>query len=103
MSFWLACLNNLVAAPFFISEAINEDKRAYYDAVSNTRDTNNDLTYFLGYIFETSTKFSLCGRKCLYFFTFSESFANANIESISSSIFSCGAPSYGPIETLEVF
>lgn len=59
VSFWLACLNSLVAAPFFISEAINEDKRAYYDAVSNTRDTNNDLTYFLGYIFETSTKFSL--------------------------------------------
>lgn len=59
VSFWLTYINNLFVAPLFISEAINENKRAYYTALSNSRDAHNDLTYFLGYIFETSTKFSL--------------------------------------------
>lgn len=59
VSFWLTYINNFVAAPLFISEAINENKKAYYQALTDTRDANNDLTYFLGYIFETATKFSL--------------------------------------------
>ncbi|MCI8735340.1 MAG: Fic family protein [Clostridia bacterium] len=59
VSFWLTYINNFVAAPLFISEAINENKKAYYQALTDTRDANNDLTYFLGYIYETATKFSL--------------------------------------------
>ncbi len=59
ISFWLTYINNFSVAPLFISEAINENKQAYYEALSNSRDAKNDLTYFLGYIFETSTKFSL--------------------------------------------
>ena len=43
----------------FISEAINDNKKDYYRAIINTRLTHNDLTYFLGYILETATKYSL--------------------------------------------
>ena len=43
----------------FISEAINDNKKEYYQAISNTRNTFNDLTYFLGYMLETSIKYSL--------------------------------------------
>lgn len=59
VSFWLSYINNMAIAPHFISEAINEDKSAYYKAITNTRVMNNDLTYFLGYIMESSIKFCL--------------------------------------------
>ncbi len=58
VSFWLNYINNITLAPYFMSEAINDSKSAYYSAISNTRETNNDLTYFLGYILETSIKYS---------------------------------------------
>ncbi len=58
VSFWLNYLHNTSVAPYFISEAINESKGDYYRAIVNTRDTHNDLTYFLGYILETSIKYS---------------------------------------------
>ena len=58
VSFWLTYINNLQFAPDFINEAINENKSLYYAAITNTRNTKNDLTYFLGYILETSIKYS---------------------------------------------
>ncbi len=58
VSFWLNYINNIKIAPFFMSEAINESKYDYYRAITDTRNTNNDLTYFLGYILETSIKYS---------------------------------------------
>lgn len=58
ISFWLSCINDIASAPLFMSEAINENKGDYYRAITNTRNTNNDLTYFLGYILETSIKYS---------------------------------------------
>lgn len=58
VSFWLSYINNITAAPIFLSEAINETKQEYYHAIVDTRVANNDLTYFLGYILETSIKFS---------------------------------------------
>ena len=58
VSFWLNYINDIPVAPYFISEAINESKGDYYSALANTRDTNNDLTYFLGYILETSIRYS---------------------------------------------
>lgn len=58
VSFWLNCIHNIPYAPYFMSEAINESKRDYYNAIIDTRNTNNDLTYFLGYILETSIKYS---------------------------------------------
>ena len=59
VSFWLRYINNIIGAPIFMSEAINENKGDYYRAITNTRNTNNDLTYFLLYIVETSIKYSL--------------------------------------------
>lgn len=58
ISFWLSYIYNIDCAPYFMSEAINECKGDYYKAIVNTRNTNNDLTYFLGYIMETSIKYS---------------------------------------------
>ena len=58
VSFWLNYINNISIAPYFMSEAINDSKSDYYRAIVNTRETRNDLTYFLGYILETSIKYS---------------------------------------------
>ena len=58
VSFWLNYINNIPFAPYFMSEAINENKNDYYRAITDTRNANNDLTYFLGYILETSIKYS---------------------------------------------
>ena len=57
VSFWLNYINKIPYAPYFMSEAINESKNDYYRAITDTRNTNNDLTYFLGYILETSIKY----------------------------------------------
>ena len=62
-SLWIARLLGLDAAPYFISEAINDSKKQYYNAISMTRDTRNDLTYFLKYILQTSIKYGLCYLK----------------------------------------
>lgn len=59
VSFWLNEIFEIVEAPLFMSEAINEYKQEYYRAIINTRNTDNDLTYFLGFILESSIKFSL--------------------------------------------
>lgn len=58
VSFWLSYINDIKAAPLFISEAINENKSDYYKAIANTRIMNNDLTYFLGFLMDSSIKFS---------------------------------------------
>lgn len=58
VSFWLNYINNIACASYFISEAINECKSDYYRAITDTRNSNNDLTYFLGYILEISIKYS---------------------------------------------
>ncbi len=59
VSFWLNYINNVLIAPHFMSEAINDSKNDYYRAITNTRESRNDLTYFLGYIIETSIKYSI--------------------------------------------
>lgn len=59
VAFWLNTIYDIMAAPQFMSEAINDNKREYYRAIINTRLSRNDLTYFLGYILETGTKYSL--------------------------------------------
>ena len=51
VSLWISILSESVEiAPLFISEAINDNRRKYYDALRETRDMDNDLTYFLIYI-----------------------------------------------------
>ncbi|MBQ2661813.1 MAG: Fic family protein [Clostridia bacterium] len=58
VSFWLNYIHKITLATYFMSEAINESKADYYRAITDSRNTNNDLTYFLGYILETSIKYS---------------------------------------------
>ncbi len=59
VSFWLNYMFEINNAPLFMSEAINDNKQEYYRALTNTRNTHNDLTYFLGYILETAIKYNL--------------------------------------------
>lgn len=59
VSLWISTLTNLYDHPLYISEAINDNKKEYYQAIVNTRDMGNDLTYFLNYIFDISNNFCL--------------------------------------------
>ena len=44
---WIFMLTNNVGA-LYLSEAINDNKNKYYEAIENTRNSRNDLTYFIG-------------------------------------------------------
>jgi Fic family protein len=59
VSYWISLLINRTILPPVVSEAINQTKSQYYEALSETRDSNNDLSYFLLYIFNISTKYIL--------------------------------------------
>lgn len=59
VSFWISALFEINAAPLFMSEAINDNKKDYYKAIINTRIARNDMTYFLGYILDIAIKYSL--------------------------------------------
>lgn len=58
-SLWISILVGIGEEPYYISEAINDAKSKYYKAISRTRDSRNDLTYFLIYIMETSVRYGL--------------------------------------------
>jgi len=62
VSFWLNYILELTYAPLFMSDAINETKQKYYNALRETRTSRNDLTYFLGYILETSIQYCILYR-----------------------------------------
>ncbi|MCQ2770979.1 MAG: Fic family protein [Clostridia bacterium] len=59
VSYWINLLLNNEALPPVIADAINQTKSEYYAALRETRDTHNDLTYFLLYIFKISIKYFL--------------------------------------------
>lgn len=59
VSYWVSLLMNKGYLPPVISEAINQTKNQYYASLSETRDANNDLTYFLEYIIGVSIKYFL--------------------------------------------
>lgn len=59
VSYWVSLLTNSKVLPPIISEAINQTKSKYYEALSQTRDSHNDLTYFLLYIYDVSIKYFL--------------------------------------------
>src|SRR5574344_430338 len=60
VSLWITMLlKTELFSPMYISEAINDDKNEYYLAIDNTRNSNNDLTYFLQYIINLSNKYYL--------------------------------------------
>lgn len=55
VSLWISILfggDNIL--PIYISEAINDDKANYYKAIDNSRNSHNDLTYFLTYMYKLS-------------------------------------------------
>lgn len=60
VSYWAYLLTGYDYFPPIISEAINQTKSKYYRAIERTRDSHNDLTYFLKYIFELSCDYLLC-------------------------------------------
>lgn len=67
VSLWISILLDKVSvAPLFISEAINDNKRKYYEALRETRDMDNDLTYFLIYILNTAIRYSLVYKNLDY-------------------------------------
>ena len=71
VSLWIQLLTTNRLFPGFISEAINQTKKYYYEALENTRDCHNDITYFLLYVYKVSN---------LYYLTYQ------NVDAISSSL-----------------
>lgn len=59
VSLWLHLLTGN-PSPSLISEAIDFRKKNYYLALEDSRDSHNDLTYFLKFIFQTSIDYFLC-------------------------------------------
>ena len=60
VSLWISLLSEREGSfPLFLSEAINDKKKDYYDALRETRDMNNDLTYFLIYLLDTAIRYTL--------------------------------------------
>ena len=58
VSIWISLLSKN-KLPKYISEAINEDKNNYYKAIDNTRNSKNDLTYFITYLLRLSNNYYL--------------------------------------------
>lgn len=59
VSYWIMLLTKIKGFTPIVSEAINQTKNDYYYALSETRDSHNDLTYFLLYIYDISIKYLL--------------------------------------------
>ncbi len=59
VSYWISLLSNKNDLPPIVSEAINQTKNEYYSALRETRNSHNDLTYFLLYIYKVSVKYFL--------------------------------------------
>ena len=52
---WLLIKNGFF--DLYLSEAINDNKNDYYKALEDTRNSNNDLTYFVTYLFNLCNKY----------------------------------------------
>lgn len=63
VSYWIYLLINQKAIiPPVISEAINQTKSNYYSAIRESRNSSNDMTYFLTYIFNVSVQYFLTNK-----------------------------------------
>ena len=61
VSLWInLLLNQNDILPPVISEAINQTKNDYYNSLRDTRNSRNDLSYFLMYIFDLTIQYILC-------------------------------------------
>lgn len=55
---WISLLfENEQILPTYISEAINDDKSNYYKAIDYSRNSNNDITYFLIYMYKLANDY----------------------------------------------
>lgn len=59
VSLWLSLLLDTVPMSLD-SEAIDQTKNKYYEALRNSRDSNNDITYFIKYLLEESVDYYSC-------------------------------------------
>lgn len=59
VSYWIYLLSGDRFLPPLVSEAINQTKSAYYQAIRDSRTAHNDLTYFLRYLLSVSVRYSL--------------------------------------------
>lgn len=60
VSLWISILMGKEDVfPTYISEAINDDKTNYYKAINHTRNSHNDLTYFLTYLIQIANQYYL--------------------------------------------
>lgn len=58
VSLWISnLLGTITLLPAYISEAINDDKFNYYKAIDYSRNSNNDLTYFMIYLFNLANQY----------------------------------------------
>ena len=55
---WIFMLTNNMAS-LYLSEAINDNKNKYYEAIENTRNSRNDLTYFITYLIDLINTYSV--------------------------------------------
>ena len=61
VSLWInLLLNQNDILPPVISEAISQTKKDYYNSLRDTRNSRNDLSYFLLYIFKITIQYILC-------------------------------------------
>ena len=58
---WIFLLTNNTS-PLYLSEAINDNKNEYYNAIENTRNSRNDLTYFITYLINLVNKYSIVSK-----------------------------------------
>ncbi len=66
VSYWVYLLSGNNSFPPIISEAINQTKNEYYKAIELSRDSHNDLTYFLKYTLGLSIDYILCYQNLRY-------------------------------------
>jgi Fic family protein len=74
------CIHILMGSQFIpsgVSEAINQTRNKYYAALSETRNSKNDLTYFLKYIYRMSIDYILAYKNIEYI---TQNFANKGID-----------------------
>ena len=61
LSFWYSMQYSPLFSLLFVSEAINnqKNKKRYYNAISLSRKTNNDITYFIEYMADIILEYSI--------------------------------------------
>ena len=66
VSYWVYLLSGSNDFPPIISEAINQTKQKYYQAIEYSRDSHNDLTYFLKYLFSIANDYVITYQNLEY-------------------------------------